>query len=83
MSWGFRGTLLVMSGRGEEETRQRRRVWRRKQWQSGESEMRQRRKQWKSTPSKCRAKPIKNESNMESESHWSSMQLLGAMETRE
>jgi len=34
-------------------------------------------------PSKCRAKPIKNESNMESESHWSSMQLLGAMETRE
>jgi len=35
------------------------------------------------TPSKCRAKPIKNESNMESKSHWSSMQLLGAMETRE
>jgi len=34
-------------------------------------------------PSKCRAKPIKNESNMKSESHWSSMQLLGAMEIRE
>jgi len=34
-------------------------------------------------PSKCIVKPIKNESNMESESHWSSMQLLGAMETRE
>ena len=77
MSWGFRGTLLVKSGRGEEETRQLRRVRRR-----SESEMRQRRKPWKSTPSKCRAKPIKNESNMESESHWSSMQLLGAMETR-
>ena len=27
------------------------------------------------TPSKCKAKPIKNESTMESESHWSSMQL--------
>ena len=83
MSWGFRSTLLVKSGRGEEETRQRRRVRRRKQWRSDESEMRQRRKQWNNTPSKCIAKPIKNESNMESESHWISMQLLGAMETRE
>ena len=71
MSWGFRGTLLVKSGRGEEETRQRRRE---RNATAAEA---------MNTPSKCIAKPIKNESNMESESHWSSMQLLGAMETRE